>query len=89
MKMTDLSPAARAVLEVAGDYTPVKIDARLGAAAILRAAADLVAPNDYNPPRGASYYPEAGAFEDGKCVRNEDIRSQLLAIAHELEALDD
>ena len=53
-------------------------------AAALRAAADQVVPDDYDPPRGVSY-PEKDAFVDGKCIRNEDIRFQLLAIAAELE----
>jgi hypothetical protein len=55
-----------------------------GAAAALRAAADQVVPDDYDPPRGVSY-PEKDAFIDGKCVRNEDIRFHLLAIAAELD----
>jgi hypothetical protein len=81
--MTDqpLSPAAQAV-RYAAIYAGPELEDRIAAA--LQAAADQVAPNDYDPPRTASY-PEAAAFVDGKCVRNEDIRYQLLAIAAELE----
>jgi hypothetical protein len=52
-------------------------------AAALKAAADQVVPEDYNPPRTA-FCPEAGAFVDGKECRNEAVRYQLLAIAAEL-----
>ena len=79
--MTELSPAAQAVLDA---YIAEDRAGRLAVAAALRAAADQVVPDDYDPPRGVSY-PEKDAFVDGKCVRNEDIRVALLAIAAELD----
>lgn len=81
---TPLSPAALAVWEAFNqDEAGVFVDYGDKLAAALRAAADQVVPDNYDPPRGASY-PEKDAFIDGKCVRNEDIRFQLLAIAAEL-----
>ncbi len=79
--MTDptLSPAAQAVLdalymeELNG---PQQLMARAHAAAALRAAADQVVPSDTVEPR--NYLPMAM-----ECQR---IRSELLAIAAELEA---
>jgi hypothetical protein len=92
LDVESLSPAAEAVLDAYMKGfgwldSPTKKDGRCIAAA-LRAAADQVAPEDYDPPRGVSY-PEKGAFVDGKCVRNEDIRFALLAIAAELEGNND
>ncbi len=81
--MTNLSPAAQAVLDAAATSEP-GIYATIAAA--LRAAADQVVPEDYDPPR--SSYPEAQAFVDGKCCRNEDVRDALLAIAAELDQTD-
>ena len=80
--MADLSPQAQAVMIAAKPHLLQSREEVI--AAVLRAAADQVVPKDYDPPRGA-WYPEDAAFVDGKCVRNEDIRSQLLAIATELE----
>jgi hypothetical protein len=87
--MTDLSPAAKAVIDAAMN-TPMSPDGpletrRLQVAAALRAAADQVVPESYAPSRTA-FYPEAQAFVDGKECRNESVRYQLLAIATELEA---
>ena len=85
--MTDLSPAAQAVLDAAMQYEiNPECYSREIAAAALRAAADEVVPEDYNPPRTA-FCPEAGAFVDGKECRNADVRYQLLAIAAELEGV--
>lgn len=106
--MTDLSPAAQAVLRAdAGARCVSEWDSvndppchpsdsnwngcfdcvnRSALAAALRAAADEVVPEDYDPPR--SSYPEAQAFVDGKCCRNEDVRDALLAIAAELDQTD-
>jgi hypothetical protein len=86
--MSELSPAARAVLDACGTPTvdsPFRLVARGFAAAALRAAADQVVPDDYDPAPGV-LSPTKEAFLDGKCARNEHIRSQLLAIADELEA---
>ena len=89
--MNELSPQAQALLDAyanASDGEYVEgvwvVNERTMLAAALRAAADQVVPDDYDPPRGVSY-PEKDAFVDGKCIRNEDIRFQLLAIAAELE----
>jgi hypothetical protein len=63
-----LSPEAEAVLDAA----------RLGAAAILRAAADQVIPAEPEYMRDAGMGPDA-------YDRSEQIRDQLLAIANELD----
>ena len=73
--MTDLSPAAQAVLRAAGDSEP-GIYATIAAA--LRAAADQVVPK--TPTLS---YPED--YELGVWVANDDTRTELLAIAAELE----
>jgi hypothetical protein len=70
--MTNLSPAAAAVLTAAGDSEP-GIYATIAAA--LRAAADQVAPSDSMEPR--NYLPVA--------IECQRIRAELLAIAAELE----
>ena len=73
--MADLSPAAQAVW----DAFDQDVQEREAVAAVLRAAADLVAPDDYACYTG---YPEWNAgMED----RNDNIRKNLLAIAAELE----
>lgn len=81
---TPLSRAAQAVMN-ATDY-PEDWATRVRVAAALRAAANQVVPDDYDPVPGV-LSPTKEAFLDGKCARNEHIRSQLLAIADELEAL--
>jgi hypothetical protein len=74
--MTDLSPAAQAVLDAAMQYEiNPECYSREIAAAALRAAADQVVPSDAVEPR--NYLPMAM-----ECQR---IRSELLAIAAELE----
>jgi hypothetical protein len=76
--MSDLSPAANAVLdalymeELNG---PQQLMARAHAAAALRAVTDQVAPSDADEPR--NYLPMA--------IECQRIRSELLAIAAELE----
>ena len=88
--MTDLSPAAQAVLDAANgrsSYGPDDClsESRWIAAAALRAAADQVTSEFYDPPRkdGDRYI---DGMADGKILRNGDIRAALLAIAAELEA---
>jgi hypothetical protein len=73
--MTDLSPAAQAIINAAvvagggyGRATPV-LHARLAAA--LRAAADQVVPKDVDP--------------SGDWTDKDEVRYQILAIAAELE----
>jgi hypothetical protein len=87
--MTDLSPAAQAVL----DAWDAKLDPmvtclthdpeREAIAAALRAAADQVV-----PPERERLFIEKKAWDFELCVEV-DIRDQLLAIAAELEQLDD
>ena len=73
--MTNLSPATQAVLRAAGDSDP-GIYATIAAA--LRATADRVVPeNWFGPPENAA------------AAQREITRSEILAIAAELEALDD
>ncbi len=75
--MTNLSPAAQAVLDAAMQYEiNPECYSREIAVAALRAAADQVVPSDTVEPR--NYLPMAM-----ECQR---IRSELLAIAAELEA---
>ena len=89
--MTNLSPAAQAVLDATGTTgTPLELAARGIAAAALRAAADQVVPEEPYPnpsvqqPGGTHmYYREQLArWEERKLTR-----SELLAIATELESL--
>ena len=72
--MTDLSPAAQAVLDAAINVAESP-DAEAIAAAALEAAADQVAPSDAMEPR--NNWPMA--------IECQRIRSELLAIAAELE----
>jgi hypothetical protein len=74
--MTNLSPAAQAVLDATGRKTWYRND---DIAASLRAAADQVAPEHY------SCYTGHGEFDFGMDARNEAIREAILAIADELE----
>ena len=73
--MTDLSPAADAVLDAYGDFEPANVDAM---AAALRAAVDQVVPEE--PLDGGD---QRWMFE--RDARQES-RKKLLAIAAELEA---
>ena len=86
--MTELSPAAQAVLDAAhdganavlfdiGNDSPVP----MCAAAALRAAADQVVPEDC-----LEHFPNDSAWQGGFTDANERIRFKLLAIAAELEA---
>ena len=75
--MTDLSPAAQAVLDAYSDDPFAS--SRESIAAALRAAADQAAPSDLDEPR--NYLPMAM-----ECQR---IRKELLAIAAELEGAND
>jgi hypothetical protein len=74
--MTDLSPAAQAVLD-ASNLLPGK-DSYLILAAALRAAADQVVPETAPPLIGTPFV---------RWDAMDEIRAQLLAIAAELEAL--
>jgi hypothetical protein len=75
--MTNLSPAAQAVLDAAYEVRPwmIRVDSGDIAAAALRAAADQVAPSDAMEPRN----------NISMAIECQRIRAELLAIADELE----
>ena len=78
--MTDLSPAARAVLKAAcihhGLFNEEIIQRRRMIAAALRAAADQVVPEYETTPGGSKIWPSEPV---------PSIRTELLAIADELD----
>jgi hypothetical protein len=79
---TPLSPAAQAVLDALhteNSTGPERYWARANAVAALRAAADLVAPDDYKCYTGNL------EWDAGMEARTDDIRENLLTIAAELE----
>jgi hypothetical protein len=93
MTMTDkeISPAACAVLgaleEVAYDWASMEqASPRDIAAAVLRAAANQVVPEQAEPPCGESEpWPQSyQLMADSKWEQRQQTRSQLLAIADEL-----
>ena len=77
--MTDLSPAAKAVLKTAGIhhglFNEEIVQRRRGIAAALRAAADQVVPE--------FWHEEGDIYAETK----HDVRADLLAIAAELEGV--
>ena len=76
--MTDLSPAAQAVLDAYWDDAPLESGARCGLAAAIRAVADQVVPH---PGR----YP-MNEYMEGLRDCKQDFRATLLGIAAELES---
>lgn len=76
--MPELSPAAQEVLDAY--ITGLASKRRNAIAAALRAAADLVAPDDYK------CYTRNLEWDAGMEARTDAIREDLLAIADELEA---
>jgi len=92
--MTNLSPAAQAVLDAYWDDAPLESGARCGLAAALRAAADHVVPADKKLSETylAGYYAEKN--RQGPDCQAAGLRAvlakwgkaPLLAIADELEA---
>ena len=82
--MTDLSPAAQAVLDAwtASENGVYLLGDPERLAAALRAAADQVAPEQLAEPRGTGFRWGGWAAEQG-------VRSELLAIATELENAND
>ena len=88
--MTNLSPAAQAVLDAflntPGEVPMPMWDYGRDLAAVLQAAADQVVPKTPTLSHD-HFYPED--YELGVWVANDDTRTELLAIAAELEALDD
>ena len=79
--MTDLSPAAQAVLDA---FYPATNEA-LGIAAALRAAADQVVPYE-EAPRGMSKSVMEYSNREYRRSQRQETRAALLAIAAELEA---
>jgi hypothetical protein len=77
--MTNLSPAAQAVLD-ASNLHPCT-DSRLILAAALRAAADQVAPQRRKPT-------DPDSWEEATWTAQQDTRAKLLAIAAELEGIN-
>jgi hypothetical protein len=91
--MTDLSPATQAVKDAAQKLYADRMARKMAwpldlpvVAAALRAAADQVVPKTPTLSHD-HFYPED--YELGVWVANDDTRTELLAIAAELEALDD
>ena len=87
--MPELSPAAQAVLD-AYDNSPFDEDYgdRVAIAAALRAAADQVVPEQVEPPCGETEPWPRGyqLMSDAQWEKCQQLRSELLAIAAELEA---
>jgi hypothetical protein len=89
--MTDLSPAAQAVLTASlcvSSSGSAPLRHRQCVAAALRAAADQVAPEDFDYWDGRTGEYGAGC-ETGQNERNAHVRKELLAIAAELETTND
>ena len=90
--MADLSPAAHAVLD-AVDQVPRVLnctqDHPLFAAAALRAAADQVAPWKPEPTEESVGSTVDFGYAWALFSKANDVRQELLAIADELEGLDD
>ena len=86
--MTDLSPAAQAVVNAVDHYeTNHWLTPREVAAAALRAAADQVVPERIEPPCG-EHEPWPQSYQlmsDSKWEQRQQTRAELLAIADELE----
>ena len=81
--MTELSPAAQAI-----EYAYFNADGfgyRAGLAAALLAAADQVVPENYYADTDVNLDEDSG-WVNGLEARNEEVRSELLAIAAELKA---
>jgi len=76
--MTDLSPAAQAVLDA---YQFAPIEDELTAAAVLRAAAEQIAVPDGQP--------DVTLWEIGFCAGIRSAQNGLIVIADELEQLTD
>ena len=84
--MTNLSPAAQAVLDA---YNDAYESDRHAVAAALRAAADQVVPEGPKPSANSDYYLMNWTKSLDQYYQRQATRDQLLTIAAELEALDD
>ena len=89
--MTDLSPAAQAVLAACGcpdSDSPFRLVARGFSAAALRAVADQVVPETEKPARNGHDLSVWQWMVDCWSV-DQDTRQRILAIAAELERVND
>ena len=84
--MSDLSPAAQAVMDACTD-APIQINwaTKLAAAAALRAAADQVVPEEQEPARNEDSVLEMQMW--ARVNQRQRTRFQLLAIVAELEGV--
>jgi len=83
--MTDLSPAAQAVLDAAMEAWYTKDDAPSIAAAALRAAADQVVPDGPKPNTNSAFHLMNWTQSLDQYYQRQQTRDELLAIAAELE----
>ena len=85
--MTDLSPAAQAVLDATNQAYDQAATVAQGTAAALRAAADQVVPEKQRPPRRGMRPGGTGALspDEGAEDQRALTRLKLLTIAAELE----
>lgn len=81
--MTELSPAAQAVLDA---YRAADIDDAVTAAAVLRAAADQVVPWQPEPTEDSVGPTIDYGYAWALFSKANDIRQELIALADELEA---
>ena len=94
--MTNLSPATQTVLDAflngyicnPGHNVAFESD-RNGLAAALRAAADQVVPKGFKPSANSDYHLMNWTKSLDQYYQRQATRDELLAIAAELEALDD
>jgi hypothetical protein len=84
--MTNLSPAAQTVLDA---YNEVYESDRHAVAAALRAAADQVVPKGPKPSANSDYHLMNWTKSLDQYYQRQQTREELLAIAAELEALND
>jgi hypothetical protein len=83
--MTELSPAAQAVLDAAHEAWITKDDAPSIAAAALRAAADQVVPVERKPSADSDYHLMNWTKSLDQYYQRQQTRTELLAIAAELD----
>jgi hypothetical protein len=91
--MTDLSPAAQAVLDAfLGDCENTGLqmdDLRENVAAALKAAADQVVPDGPRPSADSDYHLMHWSKSLDQYAQRQQTRAELLAIATELENTND
>ena len=89
--MTNLSPAAQAVMDAALEHSGPAFEplVRKMVADALRAAADQVVPKGPKPSANSDYHLMNWTKSLDQYYQRQSTRDELLAIAAELEALDD